>query len=213
MHNIGKVEIIKKAFHQVTTEQVEGGYFEFGVFEGSSLYAAVHAHKEISSKKSEKFYTKKFARHFYGFDSFDQGFKYLDENDKHPFFKEGDFTSSYGKCKKRFKNHPHVKLIPGYFEESVGGKSAAEMFPEGKCAILFIDCDLTNPAYVVLDFMKSSLQKGTIIILDDYYAYNADPEKGTAGALARFLRENPSILVREFFEYGYNGKSFVVYSV
>lgn len=213
LHNIGKIEIIKKSLHQVTIEQVEGSYFEFGIFEGNSLLASICAHKCISSQSSLKFYKKAFNRQFYGFDSFDEGFKYLDTNDKHPFFNEGAFISSYEKCVRRFKKYPEVKLVKGYFEDTVGGKVARTLFPNEKCAIVFIDCDLTNPAYIVLEFMKTIFQVGTVVILDDYFAYNGDPNKGTSGAFTKFLENNPNIKAREFFDYGYTGKSFIIYSL
>jgi len=211
LHNIGKIEILKKAFHQVTTEYTEGDYFEFGVYEGTSLYGAATIYNKISSKKSNKFYKKKFERKFYGFDSFDEGFRYSDEADNHPFFREGDFASSYEKCSKRLKKFSNVKLIKGYFEDVLHKPEVVQKFHDKKCSILFIDCDLTYPALVALNFMRPLLQKGTIIILDDYFAYKGNTEHGTYGALQKFLTNFPEVKIRSFFSYGYNGTSFVVY--
>ncbi len=211
LHNIGKIEMIKKAFHQVTTEYIEGGYYEFGIYEGTSLYGAVNTYNKISSQKSNRFYKKRFERKFYGFDSFDDGFRYSDEADKHPFFREGDFASSYDKCRKRFRKYPNVELIKGYFEDTLVNPDIIKKFSNEKCAILFIDCDLTLPALVALKFMRPLLQKGSIIILDDYFAYNGHTEHGTYGAMQKFLSTFPEIKVRDFFPYGYNGMSFIVH--
>ncbi len=213
MHNLGKIEALKRAFHQVTIEQLEGSYFEFGVFEGTSLLAALTAYERISSPNSLKFYKKRITRNFYGFDSFEDGFKYNSAEDRHPFFAEGEFVSSYEKCQKRFRGKKNVKLIKGYFEDTVGNKDPQALFPNEKCAILFIDCDLTSPTRVVLEFMSKILVRGSIIILDDYYAYNGDPKKGPCGAFADFLTSHPNIKVRDYFAYGYNGHSFIVYDV
>jgi Macrocin-O-methyltransferase (TylF) len=201
MHNLGKIEIIKKAMWHSELESLEGDYFEFGIYEGTSLYAAVKSHLKIKSK---------FKRNFYGFDSFDDGFKYFDEKDKHPFFKEGDFVSSYAKAKKRFSNFSNVKLIKGYFEETTTTPEAKDIYGENLCAIVFIDCDLMHPTVVALEYVRPILQKGTIIILDDYFAYKGDENLGTSGALKTFLQKYPTIKVREFADYGYGGKSFVV---
>ena len=65
-------------------EKIQGAYFEFGVYNGTSLFAAMKCHLNLKSNKKTK---------FYGFDSFDDGFKYFVEEDKHNFFKEGDFVS------------------------------------------------------------------------------------------------------------------------
>lgn len=86
MHNLSKIEMIKKATWHCELESIEGSYFEFGVYEGSSLLTSLYASKSIKSK---------FKRNFYGFGSFDEGFKYFDKKDTHPFFKEGDLKSSY----------------------------------------------------------------------------------------------------------------------
>lgn len=204
MHNLGKMEIIKKAMWNCELEKVEGGYFEFGVYEGTSLYTAVKAHKNIKSATQ---------RNFYGFDSFDDGFKYFDKRDEHPFFKEGDFVSSYEKVKKRFSKLGHVKLIKGYFEEVLEKDEAQQIKNKEKCAIMFIDCDLMSPSLVSLNYIKPILQEGSIIIVDDYFAYKGREDLGPCGAFTKFLTDNQSIRVREFADYGYGGKSFIVTQV
>lgn len=200
-HNIAKTELIKKALFHCDLEKIEGSYFEFGIYEGTTLYSAVNMHKKHFSTIKRK---------FYGFDSFDDGFKYFDEKDKHPFFKEGDFISSYEKVTKRFKKFDNVQLIKGYFEESILNKDINEICGENKCAIIFIDTDLMNPSKIALDFIKPILQEGSIIILDDYFAYKGSSNKGTAGALKQFLKSNESIVLREYYKYGQGGISFMV---
>lgn len=201
MHNLGKVEVIKKAMWNCELENIEGGYLEFGTYEGTSLYAAIKVHKKINSKIKRK---------FYGFDSFDEGFKYFDEKDKHPFFKEGDFKSSFKKVKKRFQKFNDVVLTKGYFENTIDNGAGKEIYGTDKCAIVFIDCDLMHPAVVSLNYVKPILQEGSIIILDDYWAYKGDENLGTSGALNTFLKDNPEIKVRDFANYGYGGKAFIV---
>lgn len=204
MHNLGKIEMIKRALWNCELEEVPGDYFEFGIYEGTALYAAVKAHKKNKSK---------LPRRFFGFDSFDEGFKYFDDRDKHPFFKEGDFVSSYEKTKNRFKKFPEVTLVKGYFEDTVTGGKGTELYGDRKCAVIFIDCDLMHPALVSLNYVQPILQAGSIIILDDYFAYKGNSDMGTAGALKQFLTSNPAITVREFGDYGYGGKAFIVTSI
>lgn len=204
MHNISKIEMIKKALWHCELEYVEGAYFEFGVYEGTSLLAAVKIHNKLQSR---------FQRNFYGFDSFDQGLKYFDDKDRHPFFEEGCFRSSYQKVTRRFKRFKNVRLIKGYFEETVQNKQIGQISGDQRCAVVFIDCDLMNPALIALRFVRPILQKGCVIILDDFYAYKGNPSLGTAGALNKFLEENPNIKVREYHRYGYGGNSFIVIEV
>lgn len=203
-HNLAKIRMLKRAMFQCELEEIQGGYFEFGVFEGTSLYAAVQLHKSIHSKLK---------RNFYGFDSFDEGFKYFDARDKHPFFKEGDFKSSFVKVSKRLKKFENVKLIKGYFEDTVQNKPTADICGKDLCAILFIDCDLMGPAGVALNFIKPILQQGTIIILDDYWGYKGSANLGICGAMEAFLAANPGVKVRDYYSYGYGGHSFIVTAV
>ena len=203
-HNLAKIGILKKAFWHCELEKIVGGYFEFGIYEGTSLYSALQNYQRLKSP---------IKRHFYGFDSFDDGFKYFDVRDRHPFFKEGDFVSSYTKALKRFKKFDNVSLTKGYFEETIAGKSARATYPNESCAIVFIDCDLMGPALTALEFIKSILQPGSVIILDDYWAYKGDLNHGTCGALNTFLQNNPTIKVREYYNYGHGGKSFMVCSI
>ena len=204
MHNLGKIGMIKKALWHCEIEKIDGSYFEFGTYQGTSLLAAVKIHEKISSKIN---------RDFYGFDDFDKGFKYFDDKDKHPFFKEGDFVSSYEKARKRFRKYKNVNLINGYFKDTIAGKKQKDICNNDKCAVIFIDCDLMNPAYIALNFIKPILQQGSIIIIDDYFSYRGDEKLGTSGAFYKFLNENKNIKVREYCSYGYGGKSFIVSSV
>ena len=200
-HNLVKVGMIKKAMFHCELEEIEGSYFEFGVYEGTSLYGALKTYQKLKSKQE---------RNFYGFDSFDEGFKYFDDADHHPYFKEGDFKSSYEKTLKRFKKSKNVKLIKGYFEEVVSGKQPSEICGADRCAIVFIDCDLMGPALVALSFVRPILERGSVIILDDYWAYKANSDLGTRGALNKFLQDNPEVELTEYYKYGHGGISFIV---
>jgi hypothetical protein len=200
-HNIEKFLIIKKALFFCELEDIEGSYFEFGVYEGSSLYSAVQFHHRMKSK---------FQRNFLGFDSFEDGFKYYTQEDIHPFFQEGDFRSSYAKVAKRLANYSNVKLIKGLFEESINGKNPIELCGESKCAIAFIDCDLMHPTIIALNFIKPILQKGTILIIDDYWAYRGSQKQGTCGGLNDFLKNNSGINIRPYMNYGHGGMSFII---
>lgn len=75
-HNVGKYEMLKKALFFCELEGIEGSYFEFGIFEGASLFSAAYCHRKMRSK---------FQRRFYGFDSFEEGFKYFMPEDSHSF--------------------------------------------------------------------------------------------------------------------------------
>ena len=110
----------------------------------------------------------------------------------------------------RFSKYKNVSLIKGYFEETVKDKNVYELFENEKGAIIFIDCDLMNPSIIALNFIKPILQIGSIIILDDYWSYKANPSLGVAGAFNKFLNDNENIKVKRYFDYGIGGTSFII---
>lgn len=204
-HNIEKIAGLKKAFYLTNLEAVEGDYLEFGMYEGTSFIGAFESHMRTRQPDTP-------ARAFWGYDSF-EGFKYTDADDKHPFFREGDFKSSETKVRKRLKRHFGKKakwtVTKGYVEDTVGGKLAADIgIP--KVAIVFIDLDLGNPARVALDFVQPVLQTGSIIIFDDYFAYRGRMDRGVARAFEEFKTAHPEMKFRRLFDYGFGGQAFIV---
>jgi hypothetical protein len=203
-HNIEKTRAIKKAFYFAFLEQIAGDYLEFGVYEGTSLIAAFESDR--------KFRLPNAPRTFWGFDSF-AGFKYFDERDQHPFFLEGEFAGNYRQTERRiarhFKGQANWKLVKGYFEETLKNKCAPDFGIE-KISVALIDCDLGTPALLALNFMAPALQNGSVLILDDYFAYGGSRAAGVAGAFQQFQREHPQWVFRRLFDYGHGGQGFVL---
>lgn len=204
-HNVQKTQALKKAFYYAFLEQLPGDYLEFGVFEGTSLIAAFENDRRFRTPETPR-------RAFWGFDSF-EGFKYFNGRDRHPFFKEGDFASSYEQTRRRIERHFNGRadwhLVKGYFEETIGGKTAPDL-GIAKISVALIDCDLGTPALVALNFMAPALQNGAVLILDDYFAYCGSQREGVAGAFHQFQAEHPRLLFRRLFDYGHGGQGFVL---
>ena len=76
-----------------------------------------------------------------------------------------------------------------------------------------IDCDLKESTELALEFIKPSLQEGTILIFDDFLDYKGSMEKGECGAFEEFKKLYPYILFRRAFDYGYRGRAFIVYNI
>ena len=79
-----------------------------------------------------------------------------------------------------------------------------------KARVVMIDCDLKEPTALALNFVKDILQKGTIILFDDYIFYKGDESKGEFAAFKEFQEKNPNIKLRSAFEYGYGSKAFII---
>ena len=196
LHNFGKYIAIKKAFFFSAIEKIEGDYFEFGVFTGSSFCHAIQC-----ARVNQKYDNTLEKIQFYGFDSF-EGFGDLSEDEKHVFFKKENFISDYNKVLKRVRKvlpEKRFKIIKGFFKDTLVNKSNNKL-----ARIIFIDCDTYSSTLLALNYVKPSLQLGTIIILDDYFAYRGSKNKGTHGAFKKFVTKN-KLKTRQLFSYGIGG--------
>ncbi len=206
-HNYAKYQAIKKAFYLTALENVEGDYCEFGVFTGGSFVCAMRAYDK-SIPISPTPIT------FYGFDSF-QGFGEVNAEDSHHFFVDNTFSVQGSKViryiKKKSGNRK-VILVPGFFESTLKEKSCTSINIK-KIRVVFIDCDMKQPARLALQYIKQGLQQGTIIILDDFFAYHGDKSKGVAGAFFDFCKKNKEFEFRRVFEYGYGSVAYIVSKV
>ena len=198
-------------------EQIEGDYLEFGVYEGSSMISAFYANK--ASTKIDDFIIIKNdlpERKFIGFDSFECGFKYFDPKDKHDNWQEGHLKSSYDATKKRLNSisKTRFKLVSGFVEDTlpriIDNSNVIDGHVINKIAVIQIDMDLYNPGLIALNFCRPFMQQGTIIIIDNYYNFKADPKKGEMGAVNEFIRLNSNFQFIDFGNYGLTGKIFLV---
>jgi O-methyltransferase len=204
IHNIEKYYIIKKVHYLSAIENIEGDYLEFGVYTGSSF-----CHSLRCCKSTEKLNTKVIGTKFFGFDSF-AGFGKIEENDKHPFYTDSNFATSFVNVNKRvnkIKGNYQCKLIKGFFNETL--KAGAESFGIKYSRIIFIDSDTYSSANEALLFSIPTIQEGTYIIVDDFYSYKGNTSKGVAKAFYDFLNK-ANCEVREVFTYGMGGKVFVI---
>ena len=76
-----------------------------------------------------------------------------------------------------------------------------------------IDCDLKESARLALEFIKPSIQEGTIILFDDYVYFKGSVIKGECGAFNDFRKKYPEILFRRIFDYGYGSQAFMASKV
>lgn len=71
-----------------------------------------------------------------------------------------------------------------------------------------MDCDLYLSTVPVLEFVKDLLQKGTVIIFDDWNCFWADPDKGERRAWREFCERYPELGFEELVQTGMQ-KAFV----
>lgn len=133
-------QLLRQAMPHVRTPVLE-----FGVASGESITdLSVYFHD----------------RTIFGFDSF----KGLPEDWK-PGFPKGAFAGAFPDKIPR-----NVKLVPGWFDETMPGWLAEN---EGYVDFIHIDCDLYSSTHTVLDYLKNEgrLRSGAVILFDEYFNY------------------------------------------
>ena len=217
-HNLERIKAYRKIFFLVNFERVEGDYLEFGVYEGSSLITAYKVHQSSSKQDGLVNLKKPIDRKFIGFDSFEGGFKYYDKNDSHENCVEGHLKSSFLKPQKRLKkiSKESFFLINGFVEETLPSITRNNYtigdYKLTKIAVVLIDMDLKNPAIEALNFCKEKLQVGSIIVIDNYFNYKTQADKGEFAAINNFFKNN-NIKYTDFGNYGLTGKIFIISNI
>jgi O-methyltransferase len=200
IHNIEKYLAIKKSVYLNSLENQNGDYIEFGVYKGSSFCHAIKCFKSC-----KRFNSNQKKTNFFGFDSF-QGFGDLNADEKHSFYKNENFKSNYNKVKKRvektMKGWSEFKLIKGYFEQTLLHNPS--YYGIKNVRVAFIDSDTYSSSKLAFIFLEKIVSPGTHIILDDFFSYNGDENKGVAKAFSEFI-ENTSFNYRKIFDYGMGG--------
>lgn len=207
IHNLEKYYVLKKVHYLSAIEDVIGDYLEFGVFTGSSFCHSIRCNQKMRYLNSAIADSK-----FYGFDSF-CGFGEIDEQDIHSFYTDENFSTDFRKVERRIKKvakNTEFSLIPGFFNESLA--KGPQAMGIKKASIIFVDSDTYSSSKEALNFCEKITQKGTFIILDDYYSYKGSYDKGVKRAFDEYV-ENCKLEVRRVFTYGMGGAVYVVSKV
>lgn len=203
--HIKKIER-KIAFCKIAllTNKIRGDYLEFGVFRGDSLILAYNC---ISS-----LYKGKQCR-FFGFDSFEGLPDITTNSDIQEGWVKGNMNADFNKVRRRISKHitdNEFKLIKGFFEETLT-ESLKEKLDLKIAKIVLVDSDLYVSAKIVLDFCRTLLIPGSVIIFDDYYYNSGDPKQGgEAKAFSEFLK-NSGFIAHSYCSYGFGGKVFILH--
>lgn len=199
-------DVIEKCFDKaIEVGNVDNGdYYEFGIFKG---FTFAYSFSYAKRKKLDKMT-------FFGFDSF-KGLPEiigLDITKEMPFYK-GQFSAKKEKVIKDISrtniDWSKAHIIEGFFNQTLNDETKKK-YGMNKIAVALIDCDLHSSTVEVLNFIRNMLLDKTIMIFDDWNAFNRDNERGQPKAFNDFLNTNKHISAEEFFSYGAYGKVFII---
>lgn len=177
---------------------INGYYFEFGCHEANTMRMAY------------KHFHYLFDWTYVAFDSF-QGLPEIQNIDKQEIWRKGklktseeDFIKKVTRCGMRREK---LITVRGFYDDSLTPNLKERLLPQ-KAAVIYIDCDLYASTVPVLNFVKDFLQKGTIIVFDDWNCFYGDPQKGERLAFREFRDRNPQLLFEDFIHTN-EAKSFI----
>lgn len=224
MHRSDRMGALYRAWGHVFTNYIRGAYYEFGVYRGDSFRASWRMYQMYarwvqtqleSPERWRREVIRDFAPYpheFYAFDTF-EGMPVNQENN--PSFAAGTFAAGIAEFRKLneaegIRDGERVRYFKGTFAD-VAARDQAILAKLQQAAIVNIDSDLCSSARDVLAIVADKLFQGSILLMDDWNCFAADPQQGERRALAEFLQAHTRFSVEPWFAYAHTGQAFIVH--
>jgi len=199
--------VIRRCFRRAVEMDTasKGDYYEFGVFKGYAFWQSQLAAQELDIKNM----------HFFGFDSFAglPPINGVDDTADAPFY-EGQYAWPLEQVTAELDNRgvdwKRCSLIEGYFDTTLNEETRLK-HKMRKASIVLLDSDLYESAIVALEFLQDSFIDGSILIMDDWNAFDADDSRGERLALAEFEAKYSRWKAEPWFPYGLYGQVFIMH--
>lgn len=182
----------------IINRPINGYYFEFGCFGGKTMKMAWDTFRWL------------FDFTYVAFDSF-EGLPEIQKIDQQAIWQKGKLKVSEESFAQDMLKHglPRDRFFTakGFYEDSLTPALKEKLLPQ-KAAVIYIDCDLYTSTVPVLEFIKDFLQRGTIIVFDDWNCFHGDPEKGERLAFKQFREKYPCLRFEKFVSTN-EGQAFI----
>jgi O-methyltransferase len=224
LNDLRRSQPAKQLFYDVANfvvfNQIPGDYLEFGVHKGDGLIEVYHSlnyHWEVYQAHAKHFNhqcDKTFlsSKRFFAFDSF-EGLPHVTSNDTPIHFsREGIYKVSLDSFRdnvvRQGMDLSRLVAVPGWFDKVLTDELRIQNGLNAACMV-FIDCDLYESAVPVFRFLTDLVQDGTVIIIDDFFRYRGNPNKGIQRAFKEWLAGCPHIAVSELGRCSANRIAFL----
>ena len=176
-----------------------GDYFEFGVFNGTSLACMYEVTRELGLKQLRLF----------GFDSF-QGLPETAGLESDGLWSGGSFHLDYDYTRKWLSSRgidwDRVFLVKGWYKDTLN-QQLVDKFKLTRASVIMIDCDLYSSAKEALTFCSQLIGDRAVILFDDWFPL-ADRNMGERKAFDEFMLENPELSAEDLGSYDDTSKVF-----
>ena len=182
---------------------VSGDYMEFGIFKGYSFWHAQQVARKLNLRSMR----------FFGFDSF-AGLPEPRGVDLTPdeHFYQGQYACTKAAVERNLDaegvDWDRTFLIEGFFSDSLTPETRRK-YSMKRVALALIDCDLYESTVQVLSFLEPMLDDGTVLLFDDWNAFDASDAKGQRRAFHEFL-DAAHWAAEPLLAYGHYGQVFVM---
>jgi O-methyltransferase len=195
-----KFQHLLEAVNYVKNTELPGVFFEFGCHSGRTFSSVILAAQFLDINLNP-----------FAFDSF-QGLPQT-SSDTDGIFEQGSFHTSIDQFKDIIKKKtgvtlPNQNIIEGFYEKTLDD-NLSKGLPQ-TVGMVHIDVDLYSSTVSVLEFIKSHLIDGTVILFDDWFCFPPGKNMGEKKALDEFCQKNPDFRFVEWKNYSTFGKSFFV---
>jgi hypothetical protein len=110
---------------------------------------------------------------------------------------ESDFRAI---CQGHGLPQERLVTIKGFFSDGLGREETNSVLSGSKAAIVYVDVDTYSPATEVLAFIGPYLQRGSVIVFDDWNCFYADNSLGERRAWHEYLCRHPDLTFSPFVE-------------
>lgn len=169
-----------------------GYYFEFGCHSARTMRMAWDSFRHL------------FDFRYVAFDSF-EGLPEIRGIDRQEIWQKGKLKTAESEFRRVCEAHgmPGDRLItvPGFYNVSLTPELRDRLLP-APAAIAYIDCDLYESTVPVLEFLVPFLVPGTVVVFDEWNAFNADPRRGERRAMREFAARHPEFAFEPLWSIG-----------
>jgi O-methyltransferase len=182
------------AFDTAAGNDLEGDYYEFGVWKGRSFRLAYR--RARLRLKAHQFNRMKFV----AFDSF-EGLPASNDPTLPAQYHSGAYSAPQALFERNILRAglpaDRLVIVKGWYDDLERTTAEIATLQNSKIAICYIDCDIYESTVPILDFILPRLQIGSLIVVDDWNRHLTSSKFGIRRAFREWQERNPKLVLTQ----------------